>query len=73
MQNANRLLEQTLVLVKVQNNATAVAHQFASTTQQAAATVDEQTGSTHQVALMAAELASTSSHLNMVLKRFIIR
>jgi methyl-accepting chemotaxis protein len=72
LQNANRLLEQTQVLVKVQNSATSVAHQFASTAQQAAATVNEQTGSTQQVALMAAELASMSSHLNMVLKRFII-
>ena len=73
LQNANRLLEQTQALVKVQNSATDVAHQFASTAQQAAATVDEQTVSTQNVALMAAELASTSAHLNMVLKRFIIR
>lgn len=73
LQNANQLLEQTQALVKVQNSSTAVSHQFASTAQQAAATVVEQTDSTQKVARMAAELANTSSHLNMVLKRFIIR
>lgn len=70
LQNANRLSEQSQALVITQNSATNVANQFAINALQAVATVDKQMGSTQQVAAMASELAITSSHLNLVLKRF---
>ncbi|MHB1651238.1 MAG: methyl-accepting chemotaxis protein [Desulfitobacteriaceae bacterium] len=70
LQNSDRLLSQSLLLANAQAQATSIAAQFAEGANQSAITVDQQMGSTQEVAAISSELAKTSAHLHQVIKRF---
>lgn len=71
LQQADYLLQQCNTLAVAQNNANAIAEEFAAAAQQAASTVEDQVNLTQEVAAASDELDHTAVNLHQMLQRFV--